>query len=63
MNANIGNTDRAIRIIAGLVIAAAGLYYQSWWGAVAIIPIVTAFVRWCPLYAPFGISTCRVQTK
>ncbi|TAE23464.1 MAG: DUF2892 domain-containing protein [Candidatus Kapaibacterium sp.] len=63
MTANVGNTDRAIRIIAGVAIAAAGVYFQSWWGAIAAVPIATAFMRWCPAYAPFGISTCRVQTK
>lgn len=61
MNANIGNTDRALRIIAGLIIAAVGIYFQSWWGLAALVPIGTAFIRWCPLYAPFGISTCKVR--
>jgi hypothetical protein len=60
MNANIGTTDRVLRILVGLAALGAGYYYGSWWGAVGLIPLVTAFVRWCPLYAPFGISTCSV---
>jgi len=24
-----------------------------------LIPLATAFIRWCPAYLPFGISTFR----
>lgn len=57
MEKNIGNTDRALRIIVGIAIIVLGILYQSWWGLVGLIPLVTAFVRWCPLYAPCGITT------
>ncbi|MCB2200006.1 DUF2892 domain-containing protein [bacterium] len=63
MNTNVGPVDRTIRIILGLVIAAVGIYYQSWWGLVAIVPLFTAFVKWCPLYLPFGLSTCRTKME
>ena len=56
---NVGSADRALRIVAGLAIVAAGVYYQSWWGAVGIIPLFTGTTRWCPAYLPFGINTCR----
>ena len=55
---NIGIADRAIRLILALAIGAAGFYFQSWFGLIALVPLVTAFVRWCPAYAPFGLSTC-----
>lgn len=58
MQANVGRTDKIIRLVAGLAIIAVGVYYQSWWGAVGIVPIATALINWCPAYAPFGISTC-----
>jgi hypothetical protein len=61
MKRNIGNTDMAIRIIIGLAIAAAGFYYNSWWGLVAIIPLVTAFTGFCGLYSILGISTCKIK--
>lgn len=61
MKENIGSADRTVRIIAGLVIIALGVLYQSWWGALAIIPLFTAFFKWCPLYLPFGISTCKTK--
>jgi hypothetical protein len=41
---------------------AAGLYYQSWWGAVGAVPLVTAMLGWCPAYLPFGISSCKSPT-
>ncbi len=63
MLANVGKTDKIIRLIAGIAIIAAGVYYQSWWGAVGIVPIATALINWCPAYAPFGISTCAKDEK
>ncbi len=59
MKCNVGNTDRIIRVILGAVIIAAGVIYQSWWGAIGVIPIATAAIGWCPAYLPFGISSCK----
>jgi hypothetical protein len=61
MKRNIGITDRWIRIVAGLVIGLAGIYFKSWWGLVGIIPLTTALIRTCPLYLPFGLSTLRTK--
>lgn len=57
MKKNMGSADRIIRIVLGLLIGAAGIYFKSWWGLIGIIPLLTAFISWCPLYAPFGLST------
>jgi hypothetical protein len=59
MKTNVGIIDRALRVIVGLGIVAAGIFYQSWWGLAGIVPLATAFAGWCPLYLPFGISTRR----
>lgn len=59
MKLNVGTVDRIIRIVVGLVIAAAGIYFRNWLGLIAIIPFATAVVGVCPLYLPFGISTRR----
>lgn len=59
MECNVGGVDRVIRIIVGLIIVGLGLMYQSWWGLVGLVPLLTAAVGWCPLYAPFRISSCR----
>lgn len=57
MQCNIGKTDRMIRMVAGVAIIAAGLYYQSWWGAIGIVPLLTGMFRYCPPYQLLGIST------
>ena len=57
MEKNIGSTDRILRIVAGLIIMIVGAFYGSWWGLIGIIPLATAFMQWCPLYVPFGLST------
>ncbi|MCK5361309.1 MAG: DUF2892 domain-containing protein, partial [Gammaproteobacteria bacterium] len=33
MKKNVGNIDRTVRAVAGLVALGAGFYFQSWWGA------------------------------
>lgn len=63
MKNNVGNTDRFIRVILGLVIIAAGVFYQSYWAIIGTIPVVTGLIGWCPAYRLFGISTCEVQSK
>lgn len=57
MKCNVGKTDRIIRIVAGTCVIATGVYFQSWWGAIGIIPIATGTLAWCPAYLPLGIST------
>ncbi len=57
MKKNIGNLDKTIRIIIGIVILALGVYFRSWWGLIGILPILTAIVGWCWLYALIGTST------
>ena len=57
MKANMGTSDRALRIIVGLGIIAYGVVNHSWIGVVGAVPLLTAFVRFCPLYVPLGINT------
>lgn len=59
MSKNVGKTDSIIRIVLGLIIVLLGVYFQSWWGLIGIIPIFTAFISWCPLYSIFKMSTCK----
>ncbi|MCC6303190.1 MAG: DUF2892 domain-containing protein [Gammaproteobacteria bacterium] len=59
MSKNLGGIDRTVRMIAGLAIAGAGLYYQSWWGAIGALLMATALMSWCPLYALLRVNTCR----
>ncbi len=57
MKKNVGNADRWIRIILGIAIVAAGLYFKSWWGLIGVVLLGTALVRTCPLFMIFGISS------
>lgn len=59
MKCNVGKTDRNIRLIAAIVIGAAGIYFQSWWGLLAVVPLITAYAGFCPLYKVLGITTCK----
>ncbi|MDY0199488.1 MAG: DUF2892 domain-containing protein [Bacteroidales bacterium] len=63
MKSNVGKTDKVIRVIIALLIAALGVYYKSWWGLVAIIPLATAMFSFCGLYTLLGINTCPVKEK
>ncbi len=63
MKQNMGSLDRAIRILLALVV---GVLYLSGridgtgaliLGVIAIVFILTSIVSFCPLYAPFRIST------
>lgn len=61
MKTNVGNADRLIRIALGLAIIGWGYANQNWLGAIGLVPLATAFMRWCPAYLPFGISTCKSE--
>jgi hypothetical protein len=63
MKANMGSTDKIIRILAAILIAV--LYFTNQIsGTTATILLVlagvfilTSLISFCPLYLPFGIST------
>jgi uncharacterized membrane protein len=65
MKKNMGSTDKTIRIILALLIAV--LYFTGVIpGTLGIVLMVfagifvlTSFISFCPLYAPFGISTLK----
>jgi len=56
---NVGSADKIVRYILAVVIAVWGYYAQSWWGLVALLPLGTALIGWCPAYFPFKISTLK----
>ena len=69
MKKNMGIADRAIRIIAAIAFAV--LYFTGTIaGTLGIVLLVfgaifllTSFVSFCPLYAPFGIKTCKTSEQ
>lgn len=67
MKKNMGYADRIIRLIIAAAIAT--LYFTNVIsGTIGIILLVlagifvlTSFVGFCPLYAPFGLKTCPAK--
>ena len=63
MKSNIGNADRGVRLIAGLSLMAWGFWARNYWGFLGLIPLLTAFFKWCPLYLALGLNTCKKQSR
>ena len=69
MKKNMGNVDRGLRIIIAAIIVV--LFFTNIiTGTLGIVLLVlagifllTGFISFCPLYAPFGLSTCSVKDK
>lgn len=67
MKKNMGSADRIIRVIIAVIVGA--LYFTGIIsGTVAIVLLVlagvfvlTSLISFCPLYAPFGISSCPMK--
>ncbi|MFN8274729.1 MAG: DUF2892 domain-containing protein [Flavobacteriaceae bacterium] len=63
MKQNMGKTDRALRFIVAIVI---GILYMNGsisgmlagiLGLLAVVFVLTGFMKFCPLYLPFGLDT------
>ena len=69
MKANMGKTDKMIRVIGAALIAV--LYFTNVISGtlglvllvLALVFVLTSLISFCPLYAPFGISTCKVKDQ
>jgi len=62
MRPNVGSLDRAVRIVAGLaLLSLVFVGPRTPWGWIGILPLVTAFAGYCPLYALFRLRTNRVD--
>lgn len=70
MKTNTGSTDRIIRIVLAIIIGyyAYSTSFETAWlqivlYVVSVILLLTAFVKFCPLYMLFGINTCKINKK
>ncbi|MGB5435953.1 MAG: DUF2892 domain-containing protein [Maribacter sp.] len=67
MKKNMGSMDRIVRSVIAIVIAI--LYFTNIIsGTIGLILLVlagiflfTSFISFCPLYGPFGLSTCKKE--
>ncbi|MGB1103868.1 MAG: YgaP family membrane protein [Crocinitomicaceae bacterium] len=67
MKKNLGNIDRIIRVVIAAVIAVL-FFTEIISGTLGIVLLalggiflLTSLVGFCPLYAPFGIKTCKTD--
>ena len=57
MKTNVGSYDAGVRFVLGCVILEIGAHSLSWWGALGLVPILSAAFAFCPLYVPFHLNT------
>lgn len=57
MEKNMGNTDRIIRVVIGLIVITLGVVYHSWLGAIGLILLITSGIGFCPLYKIIGFNS------
>ena len=62
MKKNIHSIERIARIVVGLgLVACAFIGPQNQWFLLGLVPLATGLIGWCPPYAIFGISTCKMN--
>ncbi len=58
MQRNIGNIERAVRIVVGIGLTSlAFVGPANPWFLLGLVVLVSGAVGWCPPYAVFGINT------
>jgi Protein of unknown function (DUF2892) len=64
MKTNVGTIDRALRILAGIIlITLAATQTIGVWGYIGIVPLLTGIFKFCPAYSLLGMSTCSADKK
>lgn len=69
INKNMGRLDRTLRIIGAVLIGIlllTGVLHGVLGivlGILGIVWLVTGIISFCPVYVPFGISTCSCGCK
>jgi hypothetical protein len=59
MQVNVGTTDRALRILFGVLLILLTVFQVIGpWGWLGLIAIATGALRFCPAYKILGLNTC-----
>ncbi|MBA3989214.1 MAG: DUF2892 domain-containing protein [Idiomarina sp.] len=61
--ANVGQVDRIIRIVLGVLIVAWSFSAGNLWWILGAALIATGIFRYCGLYRVLGVSTCKQTDK
>ncbi len=60
MKKNMNAANRIVRVVIGLAVIGVGVYYKSWFGALGLIPLLSAATGYCPLCCG-GKSCCETK--
>ena len=62
MKINEATWDRAVRVIAGLLLIGLAISGKiGLWGYVGVVPLITGIAGHCPMYSVLGINTCSLR--
>jgi fatty acid desaturase len=62
MEANVGGSDKILRVAAGVALIAFTLLgIIGAWGWIGLVPLLTGLFNFCPLYTLLGVNTCKLK--
>jgi hypothetical protein len=57
MTKNVGSIDRLLRAALGIALIVWALAGGPMWAWIGVVPLATAAISFCPLYAMLGLRT------
>ncbi|HHE31436.1 MAG TPA: DUF2892 domain-containing protein [Chlorobaculum parvum] len=57
MKKNMGQKDRTVRAILGVVMLVYAVVFQNLVGIIGVIPLATAIIGYCPLYEVLDVTS------
>ncbi len=62
MKINEATWDRAVRVVAGLLLIGLAVSGKiGLWGYIGVVPLITGIAGHCPMYSMLGINTCSMR--
>ena len=64
MEKNVGVLDKSIRIVVGLALLSLLFFLEKpagYFGLIGLVPLLTSFFGYCPLYKIVGLNTCPIK--